>query len=532
MRNKRKDGSLYWEQTNIAPIFNTKGEITHFVAIKEDITAQVEAEEHLYNIVNERTHELALANSQLERRAGEFNTLYQVMKGATLSLRLEEILQHTLEAINLTIEPDNIAILLIEKETNELVIRAYSGFGDGPKLMRRALGVGIPGIVAQSGETIMLADVRKHEAYYACDPNALSELCIPLKVGEKILGALNLESQESDAFDEDDLRILSILANNLAIVIQNSQLYEAMAELKEFNENIIQTIGEAIVFEDKDGNFIFINPAAENLLGYAEKELLGIHWTKIFPEDLHQNIREEIAKNKLRYYESEVLTKDKQRIPVIISARSLYQQGKLTGILATLIDIRQRVETEEKLRQYAMTDSLTGIFNRRYFFEIALQELERAKRYRRPLSVILFDIDSFKKVNDTYGHGVGDHALRMICEECGKNLRENDIFARYGGEEFVVLLPETSQERAMLIAERIRRNIAELNIPANGEKISITSSFGVTSLEAATCFDLDEILLCADKALYGAKKQGRNRVVFWDIAANEQASNQISGSQE
>lgn len=514
--NKRKDGSLYWEQASIAPIFNTEGEITHFVGVKEDITDQVEAEERLQTIVEERTRELAIANSQLERRAGEFNILYQVMKSATLSVHLDEILEHTLEAINLSIEPDNIAILLIEKETGKLVIRAYSGFGDGPKLVRRNLGVGIPGIVAQTGETIMLGDVRKHEAYHACDDDALSELCVPLRAGEKVLGALNLESRELGAFDDEDLRLLTILANNLAIVIRNSQLYEAMAQLKEFNENIILTIGEAIVFEDKNGNFIFSNPAAEKLLGYSEQELLGLHWTKIFPKDRHQEIQKEVSTKKLRYYESEVLTKDKRRVPVIISARSLYQHGQFSGILATLIDISQRVETEEKLRQYAMTDSLTGIYNRRYFFEIALQEIERAKRYQHNLSVILFDIDRFKKVNDTYGHGVGDDVLCMICEECNKNLRENDIFARYGGEEFVILLPETPQEQAVFTAERIRKNIAELNIPNNGARISITLSFGVAILNTTSCFDLDEILLCADKALYLAKEQGRNRVVPWE----------------
>ncbi len=532
IHNKRKNGTLYWEQASIAPIFNTRGQITHYVAVKEDITAQVEAEERLQSIVKARTHELAIANSQLERRAGEFNILYQVMKSATLSVHLDEILQHTLEAINLTIEPDHIAILLIEKETSELVIRAYSGFEDGPRLMRRSLGEGIPGIVAQTGETIMLSDVREHERYYGYDSNALSELCVPLKIGEKILGALNLESRELDAFSEEDLRLLTILANNLAIVIRNSQLYEATVQLKEFNENIILTMGEAIVFEDKDGKFIFVNPAAEKLLGYSENELVGLHWTSIFPEDRHEEIREEITKNNLRYYESEVLTKDQQRVPIIISARSLFHKGKFSGILATLIDISQRVEVEEKLRQYAMTDSLTGIYNRRYFFEIASQEIERSKRYKHPLSVILFDIDRFKRVNDTHGHGTGDKVLRMICEECSKDLRENDIFARYGGEEFVILLPETSQEKAVYIANRMRKKIAELPFPVNGEHISITLSFGVASLQTVSCFDLDEILLCADKALYAAKDQGRNCVVFWRKGADNQASTHTAPSKE
>ena len=220
------------------------------VDIKKDNVKQMETEQDLQNLVDERTRALAVANAQLEERVGEFNILYQIMKSATRSVHLDEILNHIIKAINQTIEPDRIAILLIDRETNELIIHAHDGFGDGPILMRRALGVGIPGVVAQTGETIIIPDVRLYANYHGCNLNTRSEICVPLKIGDNILGALNLESNELDAFSGSDMRLLTIIANNLAIVIQNSQLYEDTRQLKEFNEDIIQSISEAIVFED------------------------------------------------------------------------------------------------------------------------------------------------------------------------------------------------------------------------------------------------------------------------------------------
>jgi PAS domain S-box-containing protein len=356
--NKRKDNSLYWEKVTIAPVFDNEKKIINFIAVKEDITQQIYIEQELKKTyknleiqVKERTADLERANDLLEQRVVEINTLYQVMARATLSMHLDDILQHTLNAINETIKPDNIAILLIEEDTQDLIIRAYSGFGTGPKLMRRKLGVGIPGIVAQTGETIVLPDVRKHESYHACDDGALSEICVPLKIGEQVLGSLNLENQELDSFSEDDLRILIILANNLSIIIKNSQLYEDTLRLKEYSEDILFSVSEAIIFEDKDGYINFSNPAAETLLGYPLEEIEGLHWSNFFPALEQEKIKKEIKENDTRSYQSEIITKTKKVVPVIVSARSLYRKGKYHGTLATLIDITEREQVEKKLRE-------------------------------------------------------------------------------------------------------------------------------------------------------------------------------------
>ena len=178
-------------------------------------------------------------------------------------------------------------------------------------------------------------------------------------------------------------------------------------------------------------------------------------------------------------------------------------------------EIEARKKAEKKLRQQATTDYLTGIFNRRYFFETARKELERAQRYNHPLSIIIFDIDHFKKINDTYGHGAGDKALCLLTVEGKSRLRENDVFARYGGEEFVILLPETDLEQARQMAERMRKKRAETPLNLGVATVKLTISFGVSSLDNEN-IPLDELLLRTDKALYQAKETGRNRVCVWE----------------
>lgn len=175
------------------------------------------------------------------------------------------------------------------------------------------------------------------------------------------------------------------------------------------------------------------------------------------------------------------------------------------------------VEAEDKLRDYAfkmerlaVIDPLTGAYNRRHFFEVAEKEFCRSHRYNNPLSFILFDIDHFKKINDTYGHQTGDKVLKVLVEVCTDSLRASDTFARYGGEEFCIMLPETSMDQAHSQAERIRKALAGIPFKHKDESFSFTVSLGVSSLKE-TDSKIDDIVARADTALYEAKNQGRNQ---------------------
>ncbi len=163
----------------------------------------------------------------------------------------------------------------------------------------------------------------------------------------------------------------------------------------------------------------------------------------------------------------------------------------------------------------AVTDPLTRLYNRRYFFNLARVELERARRYEHELSIIIMDIDYFKRVNDSYGHLAGDEVLVSMTDCIRETLRQFDMAARYGGEEFVILLPETELAAAAVTAERLRKAIDEMRVQFNGDKISITVSVGVSSYMGQTEIDVSKLLDQADQALYTAKAKGRNCVVTW-----------------
>ncbi len=163
----------------------------------------------------------------------------------------------------------------------------------------------------------------------------------------------------------------------------------------------------------------------------------------------------------------------------------------------------------------AVTDSLTGLYNRRYF-ETHLQKLvQKNAETKKTLGVLLMDIDHFKSFNDTYGHGVGDEVLKIFAKRVKDSLRSVDLVARLGGEEFVVILPDVSEDMAHFIAERLRRTIGEepFKVSAPDGQVTVTASIGGTLIDTDG-LRTEEILERADKALYEAKEAGRNRTVF------------------
>ena len=166
----------------------------------------------------------------------------------------------------------------------------------------------------------------------------------------------------------------------------------------------------------------------------------------------------------------------------------------------------------EEIYRLTTIDGLTQIYNKRYFLETIEREMGRAQRYRRDLSLIMFDIDHFKKINDTYGHLAGDYVLKQLAAVIKSRIRREDILSRYGGEEFSIILPEIDTYNAMQFAEKIRRLTEKSVFRFEDTEIPVTISIGVTSLTPDTT-DPTEFVKHADEKLYEAKEQGRNRVV-------------------
>ncbi|MBT3030282.1 MAG: sensor domain-containing diguanylate cyclase [Candidatus Thiodiazotropha sp. (ex Lucina pensylvanica)] len=187
----------------------------------------------------------------------------------------------------------------------------------------------------------------------------------------------------------------------------------------------------------------------------------------------------------------------------------------VAGVISVLFakNSVQKKQAFRKLQQYATTDDLTGLANRRELDKVALREFKRATRFTRHLSVLMLDLDHFKSINDTYGHNIGDSVLRHVADICVGSIRGQDFMARYGGEEFTILLPETDIENGSKLAQRICDKIAAMPYQEGQQLISITVSVGASEIEDGD-IDFNDLLNRADKALYEAKKRGRNQVVI------------------
>ncbi len=258
--------------------------------------------------------------------------------------------------------------------------------------------------------------------------------------------------------------------------------------------------------------FLYVNKAFSEILEYTVDELLNLESVL---QVVHPDFREKVKKivqerlkgiKKIHRYEIKILTKNGKEKWVEISSSATKYKGESVGI-GFVIDITERKEWEEKLKTLATTDGLTGILNRYAFNKFLEEEIYRAERYSSKFSIILFDIDNFKKINDTYGHLTGDKVLKGIVKTVKKSIRKSDIFARWGGEEFIILLPDDSS--VVKVAEKIRKSIENERFEGLPK---ITASFGTTTYKNGD--SINSIIKRADKALYLAKEKGKNRVEY------------------
>ncbi len=178
---------------------------------------------------------------------------------------------------------------------------------------------------------------------------------------------------------------------------------------------------------------------------------------------------------------------------------------------------KELARRREELLALSRTDALTGLFNRRYFEERLHEEFARSRRYGSPLSLVMLDIDHFKRINDTFGHPFGDHVLKAVAQTARSRLREVDLIARYGGEELIALLPETAPTDALRVCERVREAIESLGLEHLGpeglaREVRLTASLGVATVPATDLASAEALLMAADTSLYAAKGAGRNRV--------------------
>ncbi len=303
--------------------------------------------------------------------------------------------------------------------------------------------------------------------------------------------------------------IMAIFVSKTPIELQ-SKLFKANKKLNEFTLIIDQYVITATT--KPDSSIVNVSSAFEKISGYSKKELLDKPMSMLKHPNRDKKIIEELWSTILKgqTWIGEFQNKNKNGEEYWLEQHIIPKINPITNNIETFVSISIDITTKKEIEKIASIDKLTSIYNRRMLDEFLLIELDIAKRHKKDLSLILLDIDYFKKVNDTFGHLVGDKVLKDMAFLISKNLRTSDIFGRYGGEEFLIICIQTDSQSAFLLAEKLRKIIENHKFNEVGKK---TMSLGISSYEEN---DSKELLFKkADEALYCAKKEGRNKSIIY-----------------
>lgn len=294
--------------------------------------------------------------------------------------------------------------------------------------------------------------------------------------------------------------------------VELAQLEAAQLEL----QSIFDQLPDVFYRTNMQGIITMISPLCFDVLGYRQEVMLGTPMAQYYvtPED-RQKVVQAIVDGGGKVTQAEAGLRHKNGSTVWISTNAIVRldaEGKPLYIEGVARDISERKRMEDQLIALTRVDGLTGAYSRSYFLGRSEEVLEMMRRYQHPASMMMMDLDHFKKINDNYGHHVGDQALVAFTQACRKEIRESDVLGRLGGEEFGLILPETPLHNAQALAERIRIATSAIVIPYGDINIRFTVSIGLVEIKPDDQ-SMDSIMQRADMAMYQAKEKGRDQVV-------------------
>ncbi len=483
--------------------------------------------------------------------------LYDAGQAVLSTFDPDEVLQRILAIARDYFHLQNVAILLFDKEAQQLYVRSQIGWDEGKDKIRLGCTEGITGAAASKKQPVYAPDVTKDPRYVCSAQSTRSELAIPLMVRDEVVGVLDCQSDQSGYFDHDTIELLTLFSTQASIALQNARLYSlerqralqleaintiaqqstAVMELEQLLVGACKVIQKAFqvhhvsLFLREEGDLVLrahhgsltpCIPAGGRFAATQEP------WSRILPASgtvIEKDLASTSASFRL-FAEAE----SRMSIPLISFGQTLgvlslhsterdaFRHSELQS-LESVADICansiQNAHYVERVKQLAYLDGLTGIFNRRFFEVRIMDEIERARRFDSGLVVVMADIDQFKKLNDEFGHLLGDEVLRQVSSLFHQNLRKIDVVCRYGGEEFALLLTQTSAQQGVAVAEKLRRLVEGWQFP--GVPRTVTISAGVAAFPDHGT-GRDELVRAADNALYAAKQTGRNRISLYGRA--------------
>ncbi len=486
--------------------------------------------------------------------------LYDASQAVLSTFDLDEVLSQILCIMRDYFHLQHVAILLMDPETQTLRPRTHAGWNKYSEKTCLPLGRGLVGTAAKLRRPIYAPDVSHDPRYIPTIPSTRSEIAVPLLVRNEVVGVLDCQSDVPNFFDSDTIDLLTLFSTQASIALQNAQLYSQerrrAAQLEAINalsRHTTAVLDMDELLEKSCSTILSAFPVDHVAILLLEEQRLYLRahkgrLTLRFPErgdipagagltrravDSGRPVVENDVTSVKGYVPGYVETKSEMCLPLIslgetigVLALESARAGAFTANdvqpLESVADICaaaiQNARYFDRIRHMAYVDGLTGIFNRRYFEMRITEEMERARRYENALALIMVDIDHFKRLNDEFGHLLGDEVLRQVSTLFDQNLRKSDIVSRYGGEEFVVLMPQTTVEHAASAAEKLRKTVEAHSFP--GVARPVTISMGVASFPVDGD-SRDALVAAADRALYIAKQAGRNRV----IVASSHAAN-------
>jgi len=487
--------------------------------------------------------------------------LYDAGQAVLSTFDLDEVLQRILTIAHDYFHLRNVAILLLDKQSQQLYVRSQIGWDEGQDQVRLKVGEGLSGVAALKKQPVYAPDVTRDPRYFCSAKTTQSELAVPLMVRDEVVGVLDCQSDHSHHFDPETIDLLTLFSTQASIALQNARLYSleqqrarqlqainaiaqqttAVLELEDLLGKVCELIQDAFrvshvslfLREDRDlvlrahhgtltpripqgGRFpASTEPWASILASNStamEAELGGPCNTKFFAESASRMCIPLVSFGQTLG----ILALDSSQ-PDAFRDGDLQSLESVADICATAI---QNAHYVERVKQLAYLDGLTGIFNRRFFEMRILEEIERARRYGTAMAVIMADIDLFKRLNDEFGHVLGDEVLRQVSSLFHQQLRKIDVVCRYGGEEFGILVTQANAEQAMQIAEKLRKIVACWQFPGVPRTVTISAGAAAFPEHGST---RDELVKAADAGLYAAKQAGRNRVCMGTLARVQQA---------
>ncbi len=489
----------------------------------------------------------------MKRRVTELSILQEAAMAAARLSDFREVLRVIVKELRGTLGFSNVQAWLLDEKAQQLVAAACVGY-PVPATIKPKLGEGITGWVAIHRQPQNVPDVSKDPRYICGDEQVRSELAVPLEVGDRLIGVLNIEHYELNAFSEHDMRLLSALAGQISVAIESARLRDEerkrsgeLSALLDTAQTLASSLDLAQLLEtiasqakgltQADGSRIYLlEPDEETLkaLVVLERYAEEIMATPVL---VGQGITGHVASTGI----AEIVNhaeRDPRAIQIpgtpqeaqclmcapltvkgkAIGVMTLSREGEkefedsdlrlLTSLASQAATAIENARLYEETKRLAATDPLTGVWNRRHIEERLRTEAARARRFHHPLSVLVMDIDNLKLFNDTYGHAAGDKVIRTVAQAVLTSCREIDIVGRYGGDEFAVILPEADARGAALVAERILSALEKEPFQTpEGIKVPINMSIGAASYPSDSD-EADRLFSLADAAMYRVKVAG------------------------